>query len=149
MIWKLRIFGEPRPYPGKEVAQRWGYGSMILKGQRAKSTEADKRRLAWFEVVKIKVALHEPSEIISLRTPVKVSGCVYITKPEKSTRKYPSSSRDGDCDNYWYVVHNALEGIVYENDGQIVQVSERIRWANNGTNEDEDPGISIVVEVMN
>lgn len=152
MIWKLRIYGEPRPYPGKEPRKGKGW---MLKGQRKKSTDADKRRFAWLEEVRTIAQFNRPDRMIPLEETdgtdiaIKVGGCVYITKPKSATRKYPCSIRDGDNDNYWYVVHNALEGIVYENDCQIVDhTCQRKRWANVGPNENEDPGISIVVEVM-
>ena len=145
MIWKLRIFGEPRPVPRKTIGRPGGTKRASLYYQC--KTEAERSKISWMERVQMEALAVRPDEMIPLGVPIAVYGSIYLTRPKSNKSKIPGVKPD--TGRIVEVIEDQLQGIVYANDSQIADHGKwRRRWANVSPNDDEDPGISIVVEVM-
>ena len=73
-----------------------------------------------------------------LSTPLYVKIEIFFTRPKKPTHKYPSR---GDCDNLFKSVADACNGILWNDDSQIVNMSCSKSWA------DEDYFILTITEL--
>ena len=66
-------------------------------------------------------------EMIKKPTPVKVSITFYLTQPKRSKWDYPTGKPD--IDNLEKSICDAAEGILYENDSQIIEKHSYKWWA--------------------
>jgi len=122
------VAGEPQPFPKK----RTNKAGMIY------AYDPDGRKKAWAELVAIraKVARNDWEASYGIetfyfprRTPVAMGIQVFRTRPNSNKDNRPVTKPD--LDNYRYTVWNTLEGILYDNDSQIVEVicPEGLWWA--------------------
>ena len=65
--------------------------------------------------------------------PVRARFLFLLPKPPTVTRAYPTSSRDGDVDKLIRALFDAMTGTVYRDDGQVVDSSEKKRYATGET----------------
>ena len=74
----------------------------------------------WREAVQWSVKAERPK---MLGGALSLKAIFYLPKPKSKpqSEKYPTSQKGGDLKNYVSALEDALEGICYENDAQIVQ----------------------------
>jgi len=58
---------------------------------------------------------------------------VFVFKEAKSTKKNKYSMPVGDCDNLIKTYQDAMEGILFENDRQIVEVCSKKMWGDSNS----------------
>lgn len=63
--------------------------------------------------------------------PVILRVCVVLQRPKRE-RAWPTAQRDGDADNYAKMLLDAWNGIVWDDDAQVVECTVRKRWAEQG-----------------
>ena len=78
----------------------------------------------WEETVQWIAAQHRPPS--PLRGPLAVAMTFYLPRPKRSKREYPSVRPD--IDNYCKAVMDALNGMIWQDDGQIVQLEASKRY---------------------
>lgn len=59
-----------------------------------------------------------------LPVPMALRVIAYLPRPKVPAGPFPVGKRSGDVDNYLKLVADALEGIAYENDSQIIDGQE-------------------------
>lgn len=109
--------------PGEPVAKarpRVGKGGRVYTPRKTQVHES-KIREEWLENYE-----DEPT-----KNPVKISMTFYLTKPKKIPKDFPDTpQKRPDIDNLIKTVLDALNGLAYEDDKQIVKVSARKEWSN-------------------
>ena len=155
MIWQFFVGGEPQPYPKKTSSYRMGGKIFFVDKTGAKR--------GWMDEVKIRawMALSKPERpVIDPELPVRVIYVFWVTRPKsKPAGRIIKAIIDGikvlfqkftfpvcrpDLDNYGYGVTNALTGVVWPDDSQIVDEFLFKRYA-----DDNNPaGVRVRVEVL-
>ncbi len=123
---------------GKERPQ------VVISGGRARTHTPEKtaaaeelvRTLAW------EAARKQGSPFFYKTTPLRLGLVFKLTPPKRKTRLWPTTTPD--LDNLAKTVMDALTGVVYENDSQIVQLFLSKVY----TVPEEKPGISISLHIM-
>lgn len=59
-----------------------------------------------------------------------VSIAFFIERPKSNKTPHPVSQRVGDCDNLAKAVLDAANGILFEDDSQVVRLSASKQWGN-------------------
>ena len=95
----------------------------VTQGGRTHSYTPERTR-EWEEAVQWIAAQHRPPS--PLRGPLAVAMTFYLPKPKRGKREYPSVRPD--IDNYCKAVMDALNGMVWQDDGQIVQLEASKRY---------------------
>lgn len=84
-----------------------------------------------------KAAKEEGMKPFDKDLPLTLSVCFFITKPKSTKRRYPTVKPD--LDNLVKAVKDALKGIAWHDDSQVVDSSESKRYAHSA------PGVMIRV----
>jgi Holliday junction resolvase RusA-like endonuclease len=114
MIFKVP--GIPRPWAKKEIA-RTKSGFVVY------TRDKDKSKARWVEAIQVcaRSSMGGGDSIFGAGVPVVLSCEFYLPKPKKP--KYPYAVTVPDLDNLAYAVTNALKGVVYHDDCQVVQMT--------------------------
>ena len=138
-IW---VPGTPEPWPKKEVRTVWSKNKKPIpvlyeRDYRTRTNPITKKVEKYDRgyISRFKAKMKTVAQIEANQTGfyVKDPGAVGIytivekPKPPSNKRSYPTVRPDGD--NYFYLVHNVLEGVLYDDDKQIVDYIEFKRWA--------------------
>jgi len=123
--------GDPQPFPKKRTNKKTG---MIY------SHDPSGKKKAWTEAIRLAAIAAKP-KLIRKPVAVKFRAAVYVRKPKSNKNPLPTTRPD--LDNYMYVLHNALQGVCYEDDSQIVHVDEWKDWADDSG--ECDPGMMITI----
>lgn len=137
----FKVLGEPQPWPKKEI-------KIVRRGADkvfANAVDRDPKGLkaAWKQ--RVQDAAREfmkGRDPIPKRAPLCITLVVYRTRAKSNQYRYPVIIPDGD--NYFYLVHNVLEGICYVNDSQLCDYHEYKRWAHQ--NPSGVPGVYVFIE---
>jgi len=120
MIFK--VTGTPQPWPKKTLAPKKGGGMRLVPTdvRKVKGVKVYGTKQRWIDAVRL-AALAKRPHLIPLGTSVVVSYEFYLPKPKKPKYKYMVTTPD--LDNLAYAVTNALKGIIYHDDCQVVQMT--------------------------
>lgn len=136
------FMGEPMPWPKENNALMPNGTRRTYHRDKATKTRPAGALMAWHRYMQMKatqVSLQE-GVYFDRKTPIRITLDVRITRPKSNKDPFPVTKPDGD--NYFYSVHNALQGGMIEDDCQIVTNHEQERWAN----ETYPPGIYVTLE---
>ena len=112
----FRVPGTPQPWPKKELTRNRAGRPVIY----ARDKHGDKKR--WIEAVKVAgMAAMKRQPSIEAGVPVILSCEFYLPQPKKPQHKYMVVKPD--LDNLAYAIANALSGVCYHDDRQIVQMT--------------------------
>ena len=85
-----------------------------------------------------------------MAVPLRLRAMFYLRRPASSGRRWPISGNrtEGDIDQYVKLLMDALTGLVWEDDNQIVELAARKAWADerDTMGHEGKPGIDIVIE---
>lgn len=95
----------------------------VIQGGRAHSYTPDKTR-QWERTVQWYAARHRPAT--PLRGPLAVALTFYLPRPRRCKRDFPSVRPD--LDNYVKAVLDPLNGLMWVDDGQIVELQAEKRY---------------------
>lgn len=128
---EFRVLAKPLPQPRPRFANRGGfaraYTPKTVMGHDVKAYQEAIRLAAqsaceapWEDplTVEVHVAIQPPQSLL------KADGTL-----RPSARPFPTAARDGDADNYFKLIADALHDIAYLNDSQIVGARATKRWA--------------------
>jgi Holliday junction resolvase RusA-like endonuclease len=90
----------------------------VMQGGRAHSYTPEATK-AWEQAVQWAAKPHRPES--PLTCPLAVAMVFYLPKPKRGKRQYPSVRPD--IDNYAKAILDALNGVMWADDGQIVQLT--------------------------
>ena len=76
-----------------------------------------------------------------LEGPIKVRLLVLLPRKKTVKRKFPISKFDGDVDKLVRAIFDAMTGIVYGDDSQVVDVTASKRYADNSS-----PGVWVYID---
>lgn len=146
---EFRVDGEPQEWPKKVINTTDKFG-FRRDGSRyaiptVKPRDPKRTKTRWKNQVKNQAWLYMlgcKQDYIKKPQAIAIEVRLYRTQPKSNKNPYPSTRPDGD--NYFYLVHNVLEGICYDNDGQLVDYQEYKRWAD----ADHPPGIEVILQTM-
>ncbi len=132
----IRIDGEPKPN------RKISYGS--TKNGRAFPQDKGGKKLAWYNHVKEMCLYHMRKnnlEILPKGTPVLLGFNCWLTKSKNNKKPFPTQVPD--YDNLKYVTTNAMKGIVYHDDCDVIGDLPGVKlWAT-----DKYPqGIEIIIQ---
>ena len=117
------VIGEPVVCPRK--------GSSRFGGQYWLNKEAGEKWEIWERHVTLAIAnimMDLNMDMIPAPNPIKIGMDIWRTKPKSN--KLPRPSKRPDFSNFKYDLENSLQGILYEDDGQIVgTVEDDMYWA--------------------
>ena len=130
----------------RQVPRDWTYYKDPITGKRKKKNKG--LRAAWANEIKSKVGWFMDDNKIQMfpkNHPIGLGALFYIPRPKSN--KLPFPSLDPDMDNFVYAVWNALSGILYHDDNQIITriMPEALLWAT----EENPPGVLISVQCVN
>jgi len=120
----FKVYGIPQPWPKKTLAPKKGGGMRMVPTdvRKVKGVKVYGTKQRWIDAVQLSASLAmKGQEVLALKVPVIVSYEFYLSKPKSAKRKYMTTVPD--LDNLAYAVTNALKGIVYEDDSQVVQMT--------------------------
>ena len=120
--------GDPQPMAKK-----------LISGKRIYARDPGGRKKAWAELVHLKAKLHTDKMIPAMEA-VMIQYYFFRVKPKSNKTDQPVQRPD--IDNYAYLVTNALSGVCYEDDCQIINSFARLQWAD----DDNPPGVLIRVD---
>jgi Holliday junction resolvase RusA-like endonuclease len=123
------VSGEPQAKAKPQVMVRGGRPLIYPR-------DPDGKRAKWAEHIAV-VASGYCSEPIKRPTAVSLDIAVYRTKPPSNKLADPTTKPD--LNNFTDLIFNALEGIAYENDSQVIAESSSKEWGDN-------PGVLITVK---
>ena len=128
----LTVYGPPRPLLRPRFANGRAYDP--IKNKHAKKSIASAARAKLFHA--------QPKTIFT--GPLCAQLTFYLPKPKSKIRKnstpYPYPDCKPDIDNLEKLIYDALNGIVYKDDGQIIDAILKKRWAY-----DREPCVEIVI----
>lgn len=125
--------GKPRPkgswnvVPSKTTGRPVFVGPKGLKGWQRAATEA--ARVAW--------------PWAPLEGAVAVDIVVHLARPKTVARMHPTSRWDGDGDKFERAVWDALTGVCFVDDAQVVE------WTGRKVYTDGAPGVQVTVRLAN
>ena len=120
----FKVPGIPQPWPKKTLAPKTGGGMRLVPTDVRKvhgiKVYGGKQR--WIEAVRLFAALAmRGHELLGPNVAVVVSYEFYLPKPKRAKYRYMVTTPD--LDNLAYAVTNALKGVVYKDDCQVVQMT--------------------------
>jgi len=122
MIFKVP--GIPQPWPKKTLAPKRGGGMRMVPtdARKVKGVRVYGTKQRWIEAVRLFAALAmRGRDLLGPDVAVVASYEFYLPKPKRPKYKYMVTTPD--LDNLAYAVTNALRGIVYRDDCQVVQMT--------------------------
>lgn len=140
---RLNAYGLPIPKGSKKLITH-GRGGVRLAVPRLVETEPQKVAM-WQRLVEgaALVAIGDaPRPIFDKQTPVAVRMIFRFDRPASVRRDYPSVKPD--VDKLARAVNDALTGIVWADDSQVVDLYPRKRYCEPG----ESPGAYVEIELM-
>ena len=102
------------------------------KGGRIKFRPAGKGTAKWCKNAETALAAQWSNPMIE-DGPVSCRFLFLLPRPKTVVRKYPTSRRDGDVDKLVRALLDAMTGIVYKDDSQVCDSSEKKRYADGET----------------
>ncbi|MFH1740686.1 MAG: RusA family crossover junction endodeoxyribonuclease [bacterium] len=121
----FKVPGIPRPWPKKTLAPKKGGGMRMVPTdvRKVKGVKVYGTKQRWIEAVRLFAvkAIDWNKQPFPIGVPVIVSYEFYLPKPKKA--KYNYMVTTPDLDNLAYAVTNALKGIIYHDDCQVVQMT--------------------------
>lgn len=134
MMQALIVVGTPYPWQTPERS-RW-------------TTYKNPKLATWQQLIVITARAQSPRR---LEGAVSLSTRVYVPRPPSHLRKdgklkkgkpaLPISARTGDCTNHHKAIEDALKGIYWYDDSQVVEAYLYLRYADG-----RDPGAIITIE---
>lgn len=122
------VEGEPQPFPKKEFNS---------KTKTLYPRDKGGKKAAWAGQIKLAALAKLCSRtgytcgpIFKRPQAVSIEVWVYLRRPKSNKLHYPTTRPD--LDNLCYTPHNVLQGIIYDDDSQIISLEEHKRWATDG-----------------
>lgn len=122
----FRVDGEPQPFPKKEFNSKTKTIYARDKGGK-KTMWAALIKLRALEAAGIVGRAIYPDPIFPRPQAIEIEIWVYRTQSKSNKSRYPTSRPD--LDNLCYTPHNVLQGIIYTDDSQIIDLNEHKRWS--------------------
>lgn len=118
--------------PGKAVAQ--SRPRFARRGNHVATYDAAPSRdyKSWVKHCAIEVMKQKSMQIIPRDIPLKIILTVDAERPKSCPKSRPLPVTKPDLDNVLKTIQDALEGIVYQADQQIVSISATKRYAESG-----------------
>jgi len=128
----VKVVGEPAPWPkkGVRIVTKRDFdpqtGSLITSHHpqvfKRKAKRHSDRWPNWERAVRAQAVeallTHDHPVPFSKDVPIALGASFFIPRPKSVKRKFPTVIPD--YDNYLYAISNLLEGILYEDDAQVV-----------------------------
>ncbi len=135
------VSGEPQPEPKKKGAFRFLKGGGM--GIKTKKDDETGEKTSWRSTVEIearKYFCNYKAKLYDAGVPISVDLVFYRTPPKKKVNDLPVVMPD--LDNFAYLVTNALKGICYHDDNQIVESFNQKFYAD----KDHPAGVKIEIK---
>ena len=118
--------------PGKAVAQ--SRPRFARRGNHVATYDAAPSRdyKSWVKHCALEVMKQKAMQIIPRDIPLKIILTVNVERPKSCPKSRPLPVTKPDLDNTLKTIQDALEGIAYQADQQIVSISATKRYADSG-----------------
>ena len=131
----LRVFGIPLPQARPRAFKMKGTGAIRMYDP---DTSRD-----WKRTVSHEAALCRPRDLFA--GPLDLELVFFLPRPKSAPARVTHHTTKPDADNLAKSIKDALRGIVYHDDSQIVALRVWKRFAGGV----DPPGVSITIETMN
>lgn len=123
----LKILGEPVP-KGRPLAARRGRFTTIYTPKKTRKEESN---------IRAQIAQQLPKEFTPYKSALMLYCIFKKTKPKSARKKDIYPIHRPDIDNYLKLLLDAMNGVVFADDGQIVEIRCRKEFG--------DPGIEVTI----
>lgn len=125
------------------IPQPQGSSRAFVRGNRAVVTSANPALRGWREVVAVGVGLALPPDWVVLDGPVAVTVTFTLPRPKSLPRRRQFPATRPDVDKLARAVLDALTGVVFRDDAQVVMLTAMKQYA-----VESPSGVQIVVTPM-
>ena len=125
---------EPVPQPRAKVSTRGGFARAYVDAKHP--------------INAYKQAIREAFQADKLSGPLGCSLLFKFSRPKSHTKKQRQCgwhTGNSDIDNLAKAIFDALNGLAYDDDKQIAFVQAHKRWAYQGVDGKEDPGVTVTI----
>jgi len=156
----LRIYGEPMQYRTPDTRILTDRKGRLIPNRKTGKPwtllqHPDSRVVKWQQEIIKQVKVHKMRDVDfpeePLEGPVKLSLWIFLTRPKSVRTLYPQTRPDRT--NYLKAAEDPLNGIVWQDDAQVVSGPTELRWAymrypEDGIERPQKPGLIITVDQM-